>query len=232
MKSCLFLVLMVGTGIAVMADEIPDPAALPDDILARIGVVDLPYDWFLHEFRSTFFRHAGEPDVREAVLEGFLDKMTLYAAARQSGVGEDPELRERIDQRLADQQAFLEYQLAMTEVTMLVQAFLEAEGLAPESFTVTDEDVADYLDRQETPLPAAMRDRDGNLQPHVRERLEQAVRAERQRAAVDALLAERAESLPVQVNRDRVQEVPLPEMKGTPPPGLKGFPAGAVYRSE
>ena len=84
----IFLALWLVTPSTLFADD-PEviPESLPSGVIARVGDFEVPYEWFLNEFRSTFFRHAQSSNVRQEVFDPFLEKMTLYELARTSGLG-------------------------------------------------------------------------------------------------------------------------------------------------
>lgn len=218
MKSCLPLI--VGLACAAWAQEIPlaeEPApALASNVVARVGDFDVPYEWFLHEFRSSFFRHAGEPDVREAVFQPFIERMTLYALARREGLQDQPALRARIRERVDGMRAYMEYQLAMVEVGMVVQEYLETRGVTAESIRVGDEDLQAFFDRHVKGRPGAP-DTLEDVPAEIRDRMRQDIAMTRYAESVSAALAEWKTNMPVAVNTDLVRSVPLPEMNGAPP---------------
>lgn len=192
-------------------------AALDEDTVALIGGEKIPYPWFLHEFRSSFFRHAHAPDVRQAVFDGFLKRALVYEAARQAGVDQNPELVERIRERLEGTRAFMEYQLAMTERAMVSEQFLADEHLSLEDFPVTEEALLAFLKEEVAKQPGAPRiDSLDELPPGVREqwttRLQQALQAQ----ALDQRMEEWMETFGVTIHTDLVQRVPFP--KGAMPP--------------
>ncbi|MBP7829814.1 MAG: hypothetical protein KA248_07845 [Kiritimatiellae bacterium] len=216
----ILLLLLAGT---VFAEESPSPAvpaseppALASDVVARVGDFDVPYEWFLHEFRSSFFRHTGEPDVREAVFQPFLERMTLYALARQEGLQDQPALRARIRERVDGMRAYMEYQLAMVEVGMVMQEYLEARGVTADSIRVGDEDLQAFFDRHVKGRPGAP-DTLEDVPAEIRDRMRQDIAMTRYAESVSAALAEWKTNMPVAVNTDLVRSVPLPEMNGAPP---------------
>jgi len=228
----VFLALWLVTPSTLLADD-PEviPESLPSGVIARVGDFEVPYEWFLNEFRSTFFRHAQSSNVRQEVFDPFLEKMTLYELARTSGIGEDAAFQEELQQKMEGMKAFMDYQLAMARIGLYVQAYIKAEGIDPAKITVTDEELQAFLAEEGNAFPGALPDSLGELQPHVKEMLSQRLVSLKVAEAVKNLIREKREDLTVEVRQSLIDSVPLPEMKGTPPPGMKGLPAGSLFKS-
>ncbi|HOW97642.1 MAG TPA: hypothetical protein P5567_14375 [Kiritimatiellia bacterium] len=229
------LVLLLALAGDVFPEDTPMPTgpsaeesapALASNVVARVGDFDVPYDWFLHEFRSSFFRHTGEPDVREAVFQPFLERMTLYALARHEGLPENPALRARIRERVDGMRAHMDYQLAMVEVGMVVQAYLESRGLTGDSIQVGDEDLQAFFDRHVKGKPGAPKTL-GEVPAEIREQMRQNIAMTKYAETVSAALAGWKTNVPVTVNSSLIQSVPLPEMDGAQP----GLPLPAADAS-
>ncbi len=202
-----------------------DPVVPADAVIAVIDGIDIPYDWFKHEFRSGFFRHAGEEDVRQAVFDDFMERMTLYALAKKKGVDQEPELADAIRSRVDGMRAFMEYQLAMTEVGMVVEAFLETLERKPEDFEATEEDVAALFRDQVSAMPGAPSSLDQVPEP-IRKQLEARAAMEKYKAYVGETIRAWSEDLDVTVEDSLIQSVPMPDMKGHVPPMLRRPSAG------
>lgn len=225
----LLLAAALGLLFPVRAEEPAPTPGLPDGVIARVGDLDIPYNWFLHEFRSSFFRHAQTGDVRRAVFEPFLERMSLYAVARDAGVDRDPDLQAAVRRRQDGMRAYLEYQLAMAEVGMVIEAYLNQQGLVPDAISVTDEDLAAFLKEEAERFPGAAPESLDDLPEGLRDMLTQRYRAMKQGERIRELLAEKTRDLAVEVRDDLVESVPMPEIKGTPPPGMAPRPLGAVF---
>lgn len=231
------LILLLGFAGSVFADEAPpaatppaeEPApALASNVVARVGDFDVPYEWFLHEFRSSFFRHTGEPDIRDAVFQPFLERMILYALARREGLQDNPRLRAQISQRVSDMRAYMEYQLAMIEVGMVVQAYLEARGVTADTIRVGGDELQAFFDRHVRGQPGAPKTLE-EVPEEIREQMRQNIAMTKYAESVSAALSEWKTNVPVAVNTDLVRSVPLPDMEGAPPgllpaPGESGPP--------
>ncbi len=207
--------------LAVAADEAgSESVTLDNETIAVIGGQAIPYDWFVHDFRANFFRHVSEPDVREIVFDGFLNRALVYEAARQAGVDQDPDLREKIEEQLARARSLMEFRLAMMERGMVAEHFLIQQGLSLSDFEVSDENLLDYVRTELADQPGfhgieSLDEIPNGAQTQLRERIRQA----RQGAALDALRDSWTESFGVQVNTSLVESVPLPDMpSGMPTP--------------
>lgn len=211
--------LLIFSAPALAGDEGAAENSVPvlgSNVVARIGDFDVPYDWFLHEFRSTFFRHTDATNVREAVFGPFLERMTLYTLARQDGAAGRDDLRARIDERIGGMRAFMEYQLAMTEVSMVVEAYLASKGLTPATVTVSDEEMQGFFDARikgQPGAPARLEDVPAEIQEQIRQNLS----LESFSRLVSRSLDEWKTNLPVRVHRELLEAVPLPAMEGAPP---------------
>lgn len=119
---------------------------LPEHVIARIEGTDIPSDWFGHEFRTNFFQDGNTEKARKDAFEKFMRKMTLYALSKKEGLLDDPRLRSQIDERVAKQRAYFEYQLAMTEVNAGIQAYLTLFGITPESIVVGEVELDKFIE--------------------------------------------------------------------------------------
>lgn len=228
----LFLALWLVAPLMLNADDpVVSPQSLPSGVIARVGDFEVPYDWFLNEFRSTFFRYAQSANVRQEVFDPFLEKMTLYQLARSSGVGEDAAFQQELNLKMDGMKAFMDYQLAMARMGLYIQAYLKAEGIDPGKVTVTDEELQAFLAEEGNAFPGALPDSLGELQPHVKDMLSQRLVSLKVAEAVKNLVREKREDLKIEVQQSLIDSVPLPEMKGTPPPGMRGLPAGSLFKS-
>jgi hypothetical protein len=184
--------------------------------VARVGGFDVPYDWFLHEFRSSFFRHAAATNLREGAFAPFLERMTLYALARAAGVPDDPAVHRRIQEKIGGMRAFMEYQLALAEVGLVSDAYLESQGITPAGVAVTDEDLDTFFRANIQGQPGAPATR-ADLPENLQARLRDTVAAEKYGRLVSEKIAAWKTNLAVMVNHPLVDSVPLPEMENAPP---------------
>jgi len=184
------------------------------NVVADIAGVEVPYPWFLHEFRSSFFRYGEGPEVRREVFRQFMRRMVLYVEARASEVAEDADLKRAIASRVETKKAFMEYQLAMTEVEMLVEAYLASRGLGRDMFSVTDEEVDAFAQEE---LARMGRSGDvSNVPPHVLDQMRDRLAMDRRTQAVNDLADLLLKEKPQQVNDALVDQVPFPEINRTP----------------
>lgn len=194
----------------------PTAGELDSNVVARISGFDVPYDWFLHEFRSSFFRYADAGDIRTAAFKPFLERMTLYALARQAGVPDDPAVRQQVREKIDGMRAFMEFQLAMAEAGLITEAFLESRGITPAGISVTDEDLQAFFDahiRGQPGAPKSLKDVPDELKRRIRQNLA----AEQYGRRVSEKIAEWKTDLEIVVNQPLVDSVPLPEMENAPP---------------
>lgn len=196
---------------------------LDDSTIAMVGGQTIPYDWFLHEFRSTFFRYASAPDVRQTVFDAFIDRIIIHEAAVREGVHQDPELRARVRERIEHLRSFMEYQLAMTERAMITDHFLSKLGLGLDDFEVTEDELRAFIKRdlqERTGAPDNIRTED--VPPQIRDQLRNRIRHEKQQAALKERRAVWTDEAPVEINQPLIDNVPLPNMPDDMPrPGAR-----------
>jgi len=227
--ACSFAVLGLAQEPAGSSDPSPGGATVPDageaaattsalgpDVVATIDGETVPYEWFLHEFRSSFFRYGQADDARREAFRAFLDRMILFEVARQAGVAEEEDLRDAIRRRVEGMRAFMDYQIAMTERQMVIERFLEEKSLSPEAFGVSDEELKAYFEQQFAGKPGTTTTFE-DLPPFVAGQLRERVQAEKQQKAVDDLVAEFRREMSIAVNEQLVENVPLPKIVGEPP---------------
>ncbi len=214
-----------GTGWAetapVAAD--PAPAAFPSGVVARVNQVEVPYDWFLHEFRSTFFHYAGAPDARREVMDEVVDRMLLYDAALQSGVTNEPAFQAKMERQLKDVEAFLRYQADMARLSLIIQAYLERHPPA-ELAELTDEEVKSFYKREIASQPGAPRTFDevpAAMQDQIREQAD----TERRQLILKDLVKKLKKGAHIEINEPMMKATPKPDMKGDVPPEFRN-PAG------
>ena len=202
---------------------VPHSNRLDESTIALVGDEAIPYDWFLHEFRSTFFRHGSETDVRQTVFDAFLDRMIIHEAAVRDGVEQNPELRRRVRARIESLRSFMEYQLAMTERAMITDHYLSELGLGLDDFEVTDDDVRAFIKRDLQQRPGAPENvQPEDVPPQVLDQLQNRIRYERQQAALKERIAAWINEAPVEINQSLVDNVPLPHMpEDMPRPGAR-----------
>lgn len=176
----------------------------------------VPYRWFQHEFRSTFFRHGIGDEARGRAFAEFSDRMVLYAAARKAGIDRDPALLAKMESQQASMREFMAYQLDMARVSAVVQAYLDSRGIGLDAFGVTDDELLDHLKAEGAKhgqVVASLADVPAELLPQIR----QGLQAARQALALQHLVAELRSTLVVQVSTGLVASVPFPEMRNAPP---------------
>lgn len=225
---CMFSYSLAAEELTADATPPPIEESLPTGVVARINGIDIPADWFTHEFRSTFFRHQQANDVRQLVFSSFLNRMLLAAKAREMKLDQDPEIQREIDRRISGMRAYLEYQLAMTEIGILNSALIQKLGLDTEPSSVTDEEVAAFFEQNikgkpgapasVTQIPA------GNLDG-IRSQVAQS----RVEKALVEMIGEWAAGMSILVNSSVVENVKVPEMKGPVPTGIER-PIGPIKR--
>jgi len=235
MKWLFLLPLSLLTAGSVTIAETPPPEqaaesvdALPENVVARINGTDIPFEWFLHEFRSSFFRYQQSDDVRQAVLQPFMTRMLLAAKAREMNIDQRPEIQEEINRRITGMRAYMEYQLAMTEIGILNSALIQELGINTSPDSVTDKEIADFFDAQIKNKPGAPDSVEqipaANLQNIIKQIAQTRVEQE-----VMTMLAGWTNEMTIIVNDRAVENVPMPEMKGQAPQGLERLP-GPVMR--
>lgn len=214
------LAILLLLSVTSLAGETNDaPKSVCDGCVAEVGSVEIPYDWLLHEFRSTFFRYPQDSNVRSQVFSNLLDRMTLFAAAKESGVQDDAALQARINDQIESTRAFMNYQLEMRRIGLIVEAYLKKSGLDVSQFSVTDEELSSYYKAKYVGLPGApatVEEAPAEIRLQIRE---EAV-AEKQKKAIEEHLSSLRETLPTTVDEEKVQSVPMPKMEGHVPPGM------------
>jgi len=205
-----------------------DIETLPENVVARINGTDIPYEWFLHEFRSTFFRHQTSEDVRQAVFQPFMTRMLLAAKAREMSIDQRPEIQEEINRRITGMRAYMEYQLAMTEIGILNSALIQELGINTSADSVTDEEVAAFFDANIKNKPGAPDSVEqipaANLQ-NIMKQIAQ-IRVEQE---VMTMMTGWTNDMTIIVNDDAVENVPMPEMKGPAPQGTERSPGPVMH---
>lgn len=193
---------------------------LPDTVIMHIGGTDIPYDWFLHEFRSTFFRHAHAEDVRQAVFEPFKKRMLLYTRATHLGIDQQPELMRDIENRISDLRAFMDYQLAMTRIDMINNALIRESGFAVSTNDLSEEELADFFNRRIKNRPGAPPSYE-MIPAHLRDSMRHQAAQDKLERKLDEWIAGWQNEIELMINHDAVENVPFPEMKGSPPPDFE-----------
>lgn len=204
---------------AAAAEAGPAAAALGTGTVARVDGLDIPYDWFRHEFRSTFIRHGGRPGVRDRVFDDFLGRMILYADACRSGITNDPGVMARVDSQLRQMESFMQYQLAMARIGMIIEAHIEQDQLVPPAGPGTEDEARKFFADEIAGQPGAPESFDDlpeRVQGQIRDRVGQ-VKLE---AELRALVERVRTNLSVEVNQTLVDQVPMPAMRGDVPPGM------------
>ena len=208
----------------VVAEDVAQPPAeeaLPTNLVARVGSVDVPYEWFLHEFRSTFFRFGPQDNIRQIVFSNMVERMTIYAAAVESGITNDVEVMAKVESDLVEMRRFLEFQMAMARMGLITEAYLAKEGVDVSADDLKDEDVNAYYEENVagmTGAPATFDDVPAEIQAQIRNEMIAAKNDE----MVQALLERVRTNIPVRVNLERVDSVPMPKMEGDVPPEFRG----------
>jgi len=221
----LFILLIAGAliGQPGYSDE---PAAetaseLPTQVVVRINGDDIPGEWFLHEFRSTFFRYPQADNVRQAVFEPFLKRMLILAKARELGIDRNPELVAEIDKRISAMRAFMEYQIEMTRIDMLNNALLKDLNLLVSPEEITDEDLEAFFESNIKNRPGAPPSF-SMVPAHILDQLRQQAAQSKLEEILTGLVVTWRENMDVTINSNLVESVPMPEMKGPVPPGIGG----------
>jgi len=194
--------------------------ALPPEVLMQIDDWRIPTDWFQHEFRSTFFRHAGATNVRDAVFTPFRNRMVLHAKAREDGIDQDEELLSAIEQRIAAKRAFMEYQLEMVRIDMINEVLVRRLGITTTSETVTDEELAAYFETTIKPRPGAPSTME-EVPPHIMESLRAQTAQSLMEYKLEVLMHDWETNMTISVNREAIQSVPMPVMEGQVPAGFR-----------
>jgi len=163
---------------------------------------------------------------RDAVGRRFVD--LLAAKAREMKIDQRPEIQADIDRRISGMKAYMEYQLAMTEIGILNGALIKELGIDSSADSVTDEEVAEFFDKNIRGKPGAPESADqipaANLQ-----NIKQQIAQSRLEKEMLKLIEGWTNEMTVVVNTNLVENVPLPEVKGPAPQGLNRLP-GPVMR--
>ncbi|MBU0677757.1 MAG: SurA N-terminal domain-containing protein [Verrucomicrobia bacterium] len=196
------------------------PAGIPSSIadtstVAVVNGAPIPYEWFLHEFRSTFFRYNDAPDSRNQVLDSLIERSLLHAAAVKEGILDDLETVKDINERVSSMRAFMEYRLEMARLSMVIDKFLETKHLSPDDFEATEDDLADFFMKEVKGKPGAPESVE-EIPEHIKSQLMMRIKQSKQMDAVQALVAGLRKEADVQVNQSAVDSVPMPDMKGLP----------------
>lgn len=203
----------------VMSDAAVD---FPSGIVARVNHLEVPYEWFRHEFRSTFYHHAGADNVRQRVMDGLLDRVLLYQTALSSGITNDPGVQAGIDERLRNLEAFMRYQLDMARLGFTVEAYLEKHPPAGD-LDLSDQEVRAFYQREvagQPGAPARFEDVPAEIQDQIRE---QAVNQRRQQV-LETLVAGLKSNATMEVNAPLMRATPLPKMEGEVPAPFRDIP--------
>ena len=184
---------------------------IPDDVIARVNGHPIPYEWFLHTFRSSFFQFGEDPAVRQQVYRQFMGQMLLHRAAVEAGVADDPAVRAQIDKQIAQSRAFMEYQLAMMEVGIICEAYLAKQGQAPADMYVSDEETQAFLAKAAQSNPQIGRSF-SELPAGRQKEVRQMVRMEKYNRHVQAVIQRLWAEMKVESNDAAINAVPFPEI--------------------
>lgn len=195
-------------------------SGFPSGVVARVNQMEVPYDWFLHEFRSTFYQHPGADDVRQRVMDGLLDRVLLYQAALSSGITNDARARTDIEERLRNLEAFMRYQMDMARLGFTIEAYLEKNPPAGE-LTLSEKTVREFYQREiagQPGAPARFEDVPAPLQAQIREQAAD----QRRQTLLQTLIEGLKSNTVIEVNQRLMEGVPLPKMEGDVPPPFQG----------
>ena len=200
------------------ASSATDKPAVPlgTNLVARVEGLDVPYAWFLNEFRSTFFRHGQDPDVRQKVFDEFADKLALYVTARNNGVPDDPAVKTLIREKVESARSFMQYQLTMMEMSIVIESYLRQQKLTPEDYPVSDEELKAYFEEKIATMPNAPKSLD-DVQPQIKEQIRLSFQREQALMKAQALATELRKKMKIEVNQELVDNVPFPQMTGNAP---------------
>lgn len=213
MKICIVAILFLIT-LPPVTQATDTVDALDDTTVAIIGGQEIPYDWFLHEFRSTFYRHVHEEDIRKAVFDQFLTTALVFEAARAAKIDQDPELQEQIQSRIESMRAYMEYQLAMTERGMIIEAYLSDQGLAADSFSITDEELLLYIQQELSTRPNSPEvDSLDDVPPQIQQQFRSRWQQEQQQHKLQQRQSNWLKEFDIEINEALIQSVPLPRMR-------------------
>ncbi len=228
MKRLAFFVLSM---IALAAPHLPaagsDETGLdvsrtnsPGDYVMEIDGWLIPSEWFLHEFRSTFFQHASSTNIRDAVFGPFRNRMILHAKARAEGVDRDPTLRTAIDEKVKSMRSYMEYQIQMAEIDMVNEELVRRLELKTSPDAITEDQLETFYNahiRSRPGAPGSLHDVPAHVLESLKVQAAQHIMDERLNELVHAWQT----NMVISINEDAVQSVPMPVMKGTPPAGWR-----------
>ena len=197
--------------------ETPETAlkegSLPDHVIARIEGTDIPSNWFGHEFRTSFFQDGNTEEARQKAFEKFMRKMTLYALSKKEGLLDDPRLRSQIDERVAKQRDYFEYQLAMTEVNAGIQAYLTLFGITPQSIVVGEVELDTFIEKEmakQSHNPFA--DAGINIPDEIREQYRQQLARQKHQDAILQHLTLQEDLVETNINGPAIEKVLPPKI--------------------
>ena len=110
----------------------------------------------------------------------------------------------------------MEYQLAMTEAGMLIEALIEEQGLRQEDYVASEEEVAAFFQDQLATMPGAPTSFE-NVPVDIRTRIAEQASLAKFKKAVERRMHESVTALTVQIYQTVVDNVPLPEQKQVRP---------------
>lgn len=189
-------------------------APLGTNEVARIGNEVIPYNWFLHEFRSTFYKYGETPDARRKVFDPFLDKMVLYTVAKKA-TGNDVAAAQKIEERIQNMREFMEYQLVMTRVQMTIENYLQEQALDENHFSVSEGELKAFISAELVQHPEALQQSFADVPASVKKQLEIRLRREKQNRAVQDLTHKLMSELPIDINEPLIESVPFPQITRT-----------------
>lgn len=198
------------------ADVISVSETHQTNTIVRIGDENIPNEWFVHEFRSTFFKYNATNNVRQVIFDRFLDKMLLYVKAKEEGMSDDAKLQEAIADRVDKMRSFMEYQLAMTKVNMIVSEYLKRSGLSLDSYPVSEEDLQRFIDVELSHRPEMPPQTPDQLPPEALSAITMRIRQNKQNEDVAALLEAYKSKVDVEISHKLIEEVVMPKIGPQP----------------
>ena len=224
----LFFLLLMGLGLGSLpaaepgvesTNVVPPAPVFGTGVVARVNRVEVPYSWFLHEFRSTFFQYADADEARRSVMDELVDRALLYDRALQSGVTNDPVVQAKLDRQFQDIEAFMRYQMEMARMGLIIEAHLEQHPPAALEALSEAEVEAFYAGEMagQPGAPEHFRDVPKALQGQIRRQADQVRRQE----ILDELVGRLRTNAQIQVNTPLLKATPLPDMKGDVPDAFR-----------